>query len=81
MERIVVFLDPSFGGDPPTKQIVAVCKRQILETPTRRLSSLDLDTKAIIMSGFSSLRTAIPSAEKAEEKLRIGEVPDLFRAF
>jgi hypothetical protein len=30
------------------------------------------------MGGFALLRAAIPSAEKAEEKLRIGEVPGLF---
>jgi hypothetical protein len=52
-----------------------------LETTTRWRSSFNLDTKAIIIGGFASLRAAIPSAEKAEENLRRREVSGLFRAF
>jgi hypothetical protein len=33
------------------------------------------------MGGFALLRAAIPSAENAEEKLRIGKFPAFSRAF
>jgi len=44
-------------------------------------ASLDLDAVVIIIGGLASMLAAIPSAEKAEENLRRGEVSGLFRAF